>query len=112
MSPATVDDATLTGPDLRELLDGTGGPVLRRCTADEPDLHGADLSGATGALLTETRLDGCRMIGADLSGLRGLAADVCRALGARRRLARAVSASRRCVRGATTAPRRPPPGPS
>ncbi|HEY2195392.1 MAG TPA: pentapeptide repeat-containing protein, partial [Actinomycetospora sp.] len=53
-----VEDADLTGLDLRALLDGRRAAVLRRCTSTEPDLHGADLTGAT--------LDACRLGGADL----------------------------------------------
>ncbi|NMO91994.1 pentapeptide repeat-containing protein [Actinomycetospora sp. TBRC 11914] len=55
-----VEDADLSGLDLRVLLDGRRDPVLRRCTADEPDLHGADLTGLT--------LEGCHFPGADLRG--------------------------------------------
>ena len=65
-----VEDADLTGLDLGVLLAGHRRPVLRRCTATEPDLHGADLPGLT---LDACRFTDCRMIGADLSGLRGLA---------------------------------------
>jgi uncharacterized protein YjbI with pentapeptide repeats len=57
---APIEDATLDGLDLRTLLDGVRDPVLRRCTATEPDLHGADLTGLT--------LDACRLPGADLRG--------------------------------------------
>lgn len=55
-----VEDADLTGLDLRTLLDGRRAPVLRRCSATEPDLHGTDLTGAV--------LDACRFDGADLRG--------------------------------------------
>jgi uncharacterized protein YjbI with pentapeptide repeats len=55
-----VEDADLTGLDLRGLLDGHRAPVLRRCSATEPDLHGADLTGLT--------LDACLFPGADLRG--------------------------------------------
>lgn len=121
-----VEDADLTGLDLRGAVATAGGPVvLRRCRLDAPDLHGLDLtravleqctvteanlSGAVldavhlvggvltdarctdadltdavfdtvdlsriqlaGALLTDTRFDACRMIGADLGHVRGLA---------------------------------------
>lgn len=55
-----VEDADLSELDLRALLDGRRDPVLRRCSAPEPDLCGADLTGLT--------LDGCRFAGADLRG--------------------------------------------
>lgn len=53
-----VEDADLDGLDLRALLGEARDPVLRRCSAEEPDLHGVDLSGAT--------LEGCRFPGVDL----------------------------------------------
>jgi uncharacterized protein YjbI with pentapeptide repeats len=53
-----VEDADLTGLDLPALLDGARDVVLRRCSAEEPDLHGVDLTGAT--------LEACRFPGADL----------------------------------------------
>jgi uncharacterized protein YjbI with pentapeptide repeats len=55
-----IEDADLTGLDLCELLDGARDAVLRRCSADEPDLHGIDVRGAT--------FEACRFPGADLRG--------------------------------------------
>jgi uncharacterized protein YjbI with pentapeptide repeats len=55
-----VEDADLSGLDLRALLDARRALVLRRCSAPEPDLHGTDLTGAV--------LDACRFPGADLRG--------------------------------------------
>lgn len=55
-----IEDAELSGLDLRALLDGARDPVLRRCSAHEPDLRGVDLSGAV--------LEACEFPGADLQG--------------------------------------------
>lgn len=82
---AVVEDADLTTTDpasLREALKrGHGTPwTFRRCTMDEVDLAGLDLTGAVldrcradGAVLRDAVLDGLRMdggslVGADLSG--------------------------------------------
>ncbi len=78
-----VEDADLTGLDLRTLLEGVRDPVLRRCSAEEPDLHGADLAGLTldacrfpGAVLNAATLDSAVIRGGSLAGALIIDADL------------------------------------